>query len=46
MEHVGSQIREKIEETKYQLEHIDEEIIVGVEGCYIGDWPKRTLGRE
>lgn len=37
----GSQTREPIEDTEYQLEHIDEEIIVGVEGHHISVWPIR-----
>lgn len=41
METKGSQTREKIEETEYIIEHIDEHIIVGVEGHYQGEWPER-----
>ncbi len=37
----GSQNREHIEETEYKIKHIDEHIIVGVEGHYKGEWPER-----
>jgi len=36
-----AQIREKLEDTEYILVAIDEHIVVGVQGHYIGDWPER-----